>query len=233
MILFKKILLFCLLISLSACSRKVYQGNYQGKSQIATMRPYKVYGKTYYPRKVNVGYTEKGKASWYGPGFHGKKTSNGEIYDQHSFTAAHTNFPMNTIVKVTNLENNKIVVVRINDRGPFAKNRIIDLSNAAAKELDMTQKGTADVQLEVLQVDAIHALNKDNLYLVQIASFEDYPKALKYKIDEDNKYGYSSTIKESSSSFRVYLEGFPNEESARAFVNKGYYKNALVIIEKG
>lgn len=233
MILFKKIFPFLLLIFFSACSTKVYRGSSQGKSQIATMRPYKVNGKNYYPRKINVGYIEKGKASWYGPGFHGKKTSNGEVYDQHSLTAAHTNFPMNTIVKVTNLENNKIVIVRINDRGPFAKNRIIDLSNAAAKEIEMTQKGTADVQLEVLEIDAIHELNKNHLYLVQIASFEDYPKALKYKIEEDNKYGYPSTLKESSSSFRVYLEAFPNEESARAFVNKGYYKNALVIIEKG
>ncbi len=102
----------------------------------ATMRPYTVGGKRYYPTMVSVGDTFSGIASWYGRDFHGKKTSNGEYYNMYDFTAAHKTLPMNTMLKVTNLRNNRSVIVRVNDRGPFVNNRIIDLSYAAAKRLD-------------------------------------------------------------------------------------------------
>ena len=114
------------------------------------MRPYTVFGKRYYPTKVRVGEKFSGISSWYGPDFDGKATSSGEIYDMHALTAAHKTLPMGTIVKVTNLDNNRDVVVRINDRGPFVGTRIIDLSNKAAHEIDMVKKGTARVQLEVI-----------------------------------------------------------------------------------
>lgn len=116
----------------------------------ATMRPYTINGKTYYPTVVNVGDKASGIASWYGPNFHGKKTSNGEIYNMHNMTAAHKTLPMNTIVKVTNLNNNKTAVVRINDRGPFVANRVIDLSKAAATQLGVIGPGTAPVAMEVI-----------------------------------------------------------------------------------
>ncbi|MCW4449400.1 septal ring lytic transglycosylase RlpA family protein, partial [Campylobacter jejuni] len=87
-----------------------------------TMKPYTINGKTYYPTVVAVGETADGIASWYGPGFHGKKTSNGETYNQNALTAAHKTLPMNTIL-VTNLNNNRQVTVRVNDRGPFVNNR--------------------------------------------------------------------------------------------------------------
>ncbi|MDX4049848.1 septal ring lytic transglycosylase RlpA family protein [Aliarcobacter skirrowii] len=118
--------------------------------QRATMRPYVVMGVRYHPAvpRMNEKYT--GVASWYGPDFHAKKTSNGEIYNMYAMTAAHKTFPMNTIVKVENLENGKSTVVRINDRGPFVKDRIIDLSNKAAHDIDMVKKGTAKVRLTVL-----------------------------------------------------------------------------------
>ncbi|WP_104684958.1 septal ring lytic transglycosylase RlpA family protein, partial [Helicobacter bizzozeronii] len=118
--------------------------------QRATMRPYKVGGKTYYPTKVAVGQTFDGYASWYGPNFHARKTSNGETYNMYAHTAAHKTLPMNTIVKVTNKDNNKSTIVRINDRGPFVPNRIIDLSNIAARDIEMVGKGVAPVKLEVL-----------------------------------------------------------------------------------
>lgn len=232
----QKIILLIVILCLVGCSskrnsNKVYSTN-NGASQIATMRPYQINGITYYPQNVEVGYIQNGVASWYGPGFHGKKTSNGETYNQHSLTAAHTTLPMNTIVRVKNLENNKVVTVRVNDRGPFAKNRIIDLSNAAAKQIDMTQKGTANVRLEVLEVDAIHNLNANDSYLVQIGSFSDFNNAQAYKDEHHNKYGYSSKVKPNSNVHRVYLHGFKDEKSARDFVDKGFYQSALVIVEK-
>ena len=105
------------------------------------MRPYVIRGIKYYPTVVSVGDSFKGNASWYGPDFHGKLTSNGEIYNMYDMTAAHKTLPMNTIVKVTNKKNDLSVVVRINDRGPFIATRIIDLSNSAAKKIEMFEKG--------------------------------------------------------------------------------------------
>lgn len=120
----------------------------------ATMRPYTVNGKTYYPTVVKVGERASGTASWYGPDFHGKKTSNGEIYNMHGLTAAHKTLPMNTMLRVTNLKNNRQVIVRVNDRGPFVANRIIDLSRAAADKIGMIGAGTAPVLLEVIGFNA-------------------------------------------------------------------------------
>ena len=115
-----------------------------------TMRPYSVFGITYYPFIANIGDDFEGIASWYGPDFHSKKTSNGEVYNMYDMTAAHKTLPMNTVVKVNNLENGKSIIVRINDRGPFVKGRIIDLSNKAAHEIDMVRKGTSKVKITVL-----------------------------------------------------------------------------------
>ncbi|TAK54746.1 MAG: septal ring lytic transglycosylase RlpA family protein [Bacteroidetes bacterium] len=95
---------------------------------------------------------EEGVASYYADPYHGRKTSNGETYDMYEMTAAHQTLPFNTKVKVTNLDNQKTTVVRINDRGPFAKDRIIDLSVAAAREIDMIGPGTARVRLEVIEL---------------------------------------------------------------------------------
>ncbi len=116
----------------------------------ATMRPYTVRGKTYYPTVVDVGQKEDGIASWYGPDFHGKKTSNGEIYNMNAMTAAHKTLPMNTMVRVTNKNNGRWATVRINDRGPFVTGRVIDLSKAAATQIAMIGTGTAPVRLEVV-----------------------------------------------------------------------------------
>ena len=94
---------------------------------------------------------QSGIASWYGDDFNGKTTANGEVYDMHKLTAAHQNLPFHTLLEVENMENRKKVLVRINDRGPFVKNRIIDLSLRAAERLAMTEKGTAEVSLRVLR----------------------------------------------------------------------------------
>jgi len=128
-----------------------------------TMRPYSVFGIKYYPFIANIGDKFDGIASWYGPDFHSKKTSNGEIYDMYDMTAAHKTLPMNTVVRVDNLENGKSIVVRINDRGPFVRGRIIDLSNKAAREIEMVGKGTAKVKITVLGYNG-EIENKDAPY---------------------------------------------------------------------
>ncbi len=115
--------------------------------------PYSIDGQMYYPVSTAEGYEEVGVASWYGPGFHGKLTANGEIYDQTAMTAAHRTLPIPTYVVVENIENGKTVVVRVNDRGPFSKGRIIDLSEKAASQIGMIEKGTAQVRVSVLSED--------------------------------------------------------------------------------
>lgn len=115
-----------------------------------TQRPYTIDGKTYYPIPSAYGYEETGVASWYGPQFHGRKTSNGETYDMQGLTAAHKILPMHTRVLVKNLTNDKEIVLRVNDRGPFVKERIIDLSLGAARALGVDGPGTAKVRVTAL-----------------------------------------------------------------------------------
>ncbi|UKV16563.1 septal ring lytic transglycosylase RlpA family protein [Thalassospiraceae bacterium SW-3-3] len=112
--------------------------------------PYEIAGQWYYPA-ADYEYKETGIASWYGPKFHGKKTANGEIFDQYEVSAAHRTLPMPSVVRVTNLENGRSLKVRINDRGPFAHSRIIDMSRRAAQLLGFEQKGTAKVLVEVIE----------------------------------------------------------------------------------
>lgn len=117
-------------------------------------QPYTIEGVTYVPQE-EFNHVETGVASWYGPGFHGKSTANGERYDQSDHTAAHRTLQMPAIVRVTNLENGRSTIVRINDRGPYARNRIIDLSNSAAQELGIVGKGTARVRLDQLPAESM------------------------------------------------------------------------------
>ncbi|WP_339849392.1 septal ring lytic transglycosylase RlpA family protein [uncultured Nisaea sp.] len=111
--------------------------------------PYAINGVWYYPQ-ADYGYVETGIASWYGPNFHNKDTANGEVFDQNAVTAAHRTLPMPSVVRVTNLENGRALVVRVNDRGPFAHGRIIDLSRRSAQLLGFERQGTAKVRVEVL-----------------------------------------------------------------------------------
>jgi rare lipoprotein A len=111
---------------------------------------YEVLGKRYHVLPTSAGYVQRGIASWYGRDFHGLSTSSGEIYDMHAMTAAHTTLPLPTWVEVTNLVNGKRVVVKVNDRGPFVDNRLIDLSYAAATALDMVRTGTTRVEVRTV-----------------------------------------------------------------------------------
>ncbi len=219
----------------------------QVKHTKATMRPYTIRGKRYYPTVVEVGEVMRGRASWYGPNFHGKKTSNGETYDMHSMTAAHKTLPMNTIVRTTNNSNGKSVVVRINDRGPFVDSRIIDLSKEAAQRLDMIGAGTAPVTLEILgfqdknahyiptQKTLLKGPRRKTMssYFVQIASFERIEGAMVTQEKYDNTLGYSTIIKDTEYNnrrlFRVWLKGFKSEDEARDFIASGHFQHAFIV----
>ena len=117
-------------------------------------KPYQVKGVWYYPQ-ADYNYNETGIASWYGPGFHAKQTANGETYDENDLTAAHKTLPMPSLVRVTNLENGRSIVVRINDRGPFVNNRIIDMSRRGAQLLAFEQNGTAKVRVELMKDESM------------------------------------------------------------------------------
>jgi rare lipoprotein A len=121
---------------------------------------------------VPDGWSEEGEASWYGPGFHGKRTASGEVYNMEAMTAAHRRLPFGTRVRVRNLDNGREAEVRINDRGPFAHGRILDLSRAAARELGVLGPGVARVRLELLEPSPLQACS-----LVQVGAFRDAANA--------------------------------------------------------
>jgi len=212
----------------------------------ATLRPYTVNGKTYYPTVVSVGWTQDGIASWYGPNFHGGKTSNGEQYNMYAMTAAHKTLPMNTMVRVTNKNNGRSVVVRINDRGPFVRGRIIDLSYAAGKKIGINATGTAPVHLEVLGFDSLIGKMAENSetdsvqrvvlggFGVQVGSFRRHQGAVIYKKRYDNFEGrYNAKIVKfivgGRPLYRVWLMGFRSQDEARDFIRTWNIPGAFVI----
>ena len=209
----------------------------------ATMRPYTIDGKTYTPTMVSVGDYFSGVSSWYGPDFNGKKTSNGEIYNMYDLTAAHKTLPMNTMLKVTNLKNNKSVVVRVNDRGPFVGTRIIDLSYTAATRIDLVANGTGPVGIEVLGFAGVVAPSgapKQSVvetdYLIQIGAFRSKEGATRFAQSNMNVNNrYNAIVKEGTHEnqpmYRVWLKGFGSEAEASDFIAKGLYKGSFIVRE--
>jgi len=215
-----------------------------------TMRPYTVHGKRYYPTVVSVGDEFYGNASWYGPNFHGKLTSNGERYNMWAMTAAHKTLPMNTIVKVTNKRNGKSTVVRINDRGPFVSTRIIDLSKAAASKINMIGHGTAPVKLEILgferkgstKIPTKKQLKKSpqkkeiSGFALQIASFSRIEGAISTQEKYDGTDGYKTIIKDMQTPqgrmFKVWLTGFKSESEARDYKANGSFRSSFIVREE-
>ena len=121
----------------------------KGGGRYSVGQPYNINGRTYFPAE-NASYRAEGVASWYGPDFHGRQTANGEVYDMHSISAAHPTMPLPSYARVTNLDNGRSIAVRVNDRGPYARNRVIDLSIGAAKALDFYGHGLARVRVEFI-----------------------------------------------------------------------------------
>ncbi|MGA3086272.1 MAG: septal ring lytic transglycosylase RlpA family protein [Thermodesulfobacteriota bacterium] len=213
-------------------------------------RPYAVNGKWYSPIASVNEFKEKGICSWYGPDFHGKPTSSGELYDMFGFTAAHRILPFNTQVRVRNPSNKKEIVVRINDRGPFLKDRILDLSYSGAKELGVIGSGTALIELEALgiledieengrkftrlvkQVDF-----QQGEFSVQIGAFKDRQNALSLKERLQKEYPtieISETIHSGETLFRVRVTQYKELKEAVRLQNqleeKGF-SQALVVAD--
>lgn len=213
-----------------------------------TQRPYQINGKTYYPLPSAEGFSESGLASWYGKDFHGKKTSNGETYDMFGMTAAHKTLPMNTFLLIKNLENGKEITVRVNDRGPFVKGRIIDLSNTGAREIGMLEKGTARVQITALG-EAVkyntgsrtverflpHQNFEQGDFFVQIGSFTDKNNAerLKQKMLSLDKKAVTQTVQIDGTTFyRVQVRGGSTLTAAKHMervMGEAGYSDAFVV----
>jgi len=179
-LLVKIIVGIALLFFMAGCGARRTALHIPSEKSKATQRPYKVNGKTYYPLNSARGYRESGMASWYGKKFHGGSTANGETFNMYAKTAAHKTLPMNTMVLVRNLENGKEIIVRINDRGPFSRGRIIDLSYAAAKEIDMLRNGVARIEIIALRESTGAGGGRDKLqyqdfnegdFYIQVGSF--------------------------------------------------------------
>ena len=160
-------------------------------------------------------YSEVGTASWYGPGFHGNRTSSGETYDSSQMTAAHQTLPLGTRVMVTNLENGRSVEVRINDRGPFAKGRILDLSHGAGHEIGLITPGTAQVRIE--SIDDGDGSPGIVAYAVQAGAFQDGSKASELRTDLSARYAkvYLSQLRTLDSLYyRVRIGPFDRRDDA-------------------
>lgn len=181
--------------------------------------------------------SQTGIASWYGPGFHGKATASGEIYDQNELTAAHQTLPLGSKVMVTNLENGSTTEVLVNDRGPFAKNRIIDLSYAAAQSIKMVGPGTALVRIDVLgSPTRIETIRSSLDYTLQMGSFTQLENAqqLRERLAKSYANVTINTLQSKDNTYyRVHLGNFANrgaaEEQARQVSQAGY---SVVIMEK-
>lgn len=168
------------------------------------------------PEVASRGAVQTGTASWYGPGFHGNRTSSGEIYDQYELTAAHQTLPLGTRVAVTNLQNGKAVEVRINDRGPFVKGRTIDLSYAAARTLGMLGPGTVPVRIEVLGSKAAPLVAT---YTIQVGAFTNRDNALQLQHTLARRFDgvYVATLEGNTGRYyRVRLGHFERREQAVA-----------------
>jgi rare lipoprotein A len=181
-------------------------------------RPYKVFGKTYYPMTSLKPYTATGYATWYGKKYHGNKTSIGEVYDMYKMTAAHKTLPLPCYVKVTNLKNDKTVIVRVNDRGPFVKDRIIDLSYAAANRLEIIEKGSELVKVELIDLDKKVKVSKINKQIyIQAGLFSDEKNANNL-INKIKKLGTvkNENIKKikNEDQFQVLIGPFKNNQKA-------------------
>jgi rare lipoprotein A len=159
-------------------------------------------------------YTEEGVASWYGFPFQGRRTSNGEVYEMHEMTAAHRTLPFNALVRVTNLDNGKQTQVRINDRGPFVANRVIDLSLAAAQAIEMTGPGTARVRLEVIAGPN----PKLGFFGVQVGAFVSPDNAERLRADLSGRYSAVNIVRFDSPNglfYRVRVGKLASEDAAR------------------
>jgi rare lipoprotein A len=168
---------------------------------------------------------ERGVASWYGPGFHGQRTASGERYDMEAMTAAHRSLPFGTIVEVRNLENGRTVRVKINDRGPFLKNRILDLSRAAAEALGIVGPGTALVEIAAVGMAPLGGFD----YIVQVGAFRD-PAAAEALLGRLRPDYPTASIRSDEVWSRVQIESFPSRAEAQRLVDELARRGIVAVV---
>jgi rare lipoprotein A len=168
---------------------------------------------------VALGYTEEGVASWYGHPYHGRPAADGEIYDMEKLTAAHRSFPFNTWVRVYDLDSTKSVDLRIIDRGPFVDGRIIDISHAAAREIDMIGPGVARVRVEVIRVPEVGG---GIGYAVQVGAFRDQGNAERFREKMEAQYGWARLLRRGGNSelWRVLVGSESTEDQANKLAER-------------
>ncbi len=244
------LMVLCCLLALSACATKkptvVGDRGPDGKRIKASQRPYTVNGQRYEPLRSHEGFVQTGVASWYGRDFHGKKTSNGETYDMHGMTAAHKTLPLGVYLKVYNRENGRETTVRVNDRGPFVKGRILDLSFAAAKVLGVDTVGTALVRIEALGYKQAGGAERYKApdtydagdYTVQIGAFKERANADRLSGEIRKLHGFSEvrmTNVNNDIFYRVYAGKYSSlkaaEEAEKRFAEDGYPGSFAVALE--
>jgi rare lipoprotein A len=167
-------------------------------------------------------YKEIGIASWYGKEYHGRKTSNGEVYNMYAMTAAHPTLPFHTLVRVTNLENGKKVELRINDRGPFVEERVIDLSYTGAQKIDMLGAGTAKVAVECTLFADGSSSPAEGIFAIQVGAFADQENAERFQRDLERSYPRVHTVLGESNQkiiYRVRIGAFRTEAEARRYLD--------------
>jgi rare lipoprotein A len=171
------------------------------------------------PSAVAVGYTEEGVASWYGHPYHGRPAADGEIYDMEKLTAAHRTFPFNTWVRVYDLDSTRSVDLRIIDRGPFVDGRIIDVSHAAAREIDMIGPGVARVRVEVIRVPDVASPVG---YAVQVGAFRDVGNAERFRARMESQYGWARLLRRAGNSelWRVLVGSEPTQDQANKLADR-------------
>ena len=181
-------------------------------TRVGNTSPYQQFGKTYHLLANSKGYKEIGLASWYGSKFHGRKTANGDIYDMYAMTAAHRTLPIPTYVKVTNLNNQRSIIVRVNDRGPFHDERIIDLSYVAALKLGFAKQGTANVSIETIDPIKFNSQQASKKTYLQVGSFNNRQSAIVLATKVSNSMGIHLEIKEINRSYKVLIGPIATDE---------------------
>ncbi len=218
----------------------------EARSKYGNPQSYVVFGKRYYVMNDNRGFSEQGIASWYGKKFHGRRTSSGETYDMFAMTAAHKTLILPAYVEVTNLANGKKVVVKVNDRGPFHENRIIDLSYTAATKLDIVAKGTGVVKIRVVEpgygpgvvtqkpvapVETITPDNSSTDFYIQVGAFSELENAenLRRKLDDigESLVNISQAVVANRSLYRVRIGPLSNVDVADKIVQQLIQLNEL------
>jgi rare lipoprotein A len=244
----KTVLFFCCALVLAGCAARktnVAKEPEADRNLKASQRPYTVFGQRYEPLQSHEGFSQAGVASWYGKDFHGKTTSNGERYDMNAMTAAHKTLPLGVYVKVYNRDNGKEAIVRVNDRGPFVKGRIIDLSYAGAKKLGYDLVGTAHVRIEALgyREDGkggyqSPATYDSGNYTVQVGAFKEYANAQRLSDELKKSFGFSGIRMASINGdifYRVYVAKYTSLRAAEAgeknFAEHGYPGSFVVSLD--